>query len=321
MDNQTLDNEPDMDSTLERVKLNPESDREDHIFSVPDKKLGEARQGHSCIIIGPPNSGKTTFLLASERVRYLPNYNPNLQSELTEIPDVYSFPLASEEHNELETSRKELIAAAKRAHSIILCVDITRPQGSLLETRLPVLLAEMSDAVTFAKSYPWHARILQRFRRTPEKGKWFTKRVLNADRFLLVLTKVDLACSFSERPSAIASFIEPVTQARELVGVAVLEAIHSVLKPRATLAVGVSSAWGFHPITGQVLANERGNLIKHPAESEEGILKYWTPFGIREAMSFVITGRAGGTVQILSKEDFLTGWHRKPIKLVYKIEP
>ena len=145
------------------------------------------------------------------------------------------------------------------------------------------------------------------------------KSCLNVDRFLLLLTQVDKLChqlpQGIDRTVRFAEMIDPVEQARELLGVPVLKTIQNSLKPRAQFAVGVISAMGFHPRTGDPFADVDGTPLNLDSESGEDILRRWTPFGIRDAIYFLATGKCRGRVKELHPSDLRAGL--EPLEFSY----
>lgn len=216
--------------------------------------------------------------------------------------------------------RNELIGAALNAASMILCVDITKPGSTLLEKELAISFAEMARPVTFSSPVHWTTQLWSRLQRRPiPPGRRRRKRCLNVDRFLLLLTQVDKLCyqlpPSIERPIRFADMIDPVEQARELLGVPVLRTIQSMLKPDARFAVGVISAMGFHPVTGDPFADIDGTPLNLASESGEDILRRWTPYGIRDALYFLATGECRGTVKELTAGYLLAGL--EPLEFSY----
>jgi hypothetical protein len=216
--------------------------------------------------------------------------------------------------------RETLIQTALNATSMILCIDVTRPGSTLLEKELAISFAEMSKATPFSSTVHWTAKLWARLRRRPvPRGRTRWKRCLNVDRFLLLLTQVDKLCHrlphSIERTVRFAEMIDPVEQARELLGVPVLKTVQNTLKPGARFAVGVISAMGFHPLTGDPFADIDGKPLNLPAETGEDILRRWTPFGIRDAIYFLATGECRGRVKELRADDLRSG--TEPMEFTY----
>jgi hypothetical protein len=200
--------------------------------------------------------------------------------------------------------RSRLIETARTAKSLILCVDISNPASTTLEKELAISFAEMSTLTPTWSTVHWTAKLWAWLRRRPvPQPRKRMKSCLNVDRFLLLLTQVDKLChqlpQGVDRTVRFAEMIDPVEQARELLGVPVLKTIQNSLKPGAQFAVGVISAMGFHPRTGDPFADVDGTPLNLDSESGEDILRRWTPFGIRDAIYFLATGKCRGRVKEL----------------------
>lgn len=216
--------------------------------------------------------------------------------------------------------RKELVDAALNANSMIFCVDVTRPGSTLLEKELAISFAEMARPVVFSSQVHWTAQLLSKLQRRPApRGRVRRKQCLNVDRFLLLLTQVDKLCyqlpPSIEKTIRFAKMIDPVEQARDLLGVPILKTIQSMLKPGAHFAVGVISAMGFHPLTGDPFADVDGTPLNLASESGEDILRRWTPYGIRDAIYFLATGECRGTVKELTPGYLVSG--PEPLEFTY----
>lgn len=224
----------------------------------------------------------------------------------------YILPPDDDENEVNRQHRARLIEAALGATSMILCVDVTKPGTTLLEKELAISFADMSRPVPFHSPVHWGERVMNRLQRRPApRPRMRTKRCLNVDRFLLLLTQVDKLCyqltPSVERTVRFAEMIDPVEQARDILGVPILKTIHRMLKPGARLAVGVISAMGFHPVTGDPFADVDGKPLNLASESGEDILRRWTPYGIRDAIYFLATGECRGTVKEVLPEHLMTG--------------
>jgi hypothetical protein len=219
--------------------------------------------------------------------------------------------------------RPAVIRTAIDASCMILCVDITRPGVVVLEKNLAVAFAEITQPRHIETPVHWKEQMWNRLRRRPApttRFKW--RRCLNADRFLLMLTQVDKLCyrlpPTIERTIRFAQMIDPVEHARDLLGVPLLRMIHSALKPGAIMAVGVTSSYGFHPLTGDSFADTDGTPINLASESGEDILRRWTPYGIRDALYFLATGQSRGTVKQVMPADLTAG--AEPLEFTYATE-
>jgi hypothetical protein len=191
----------------------------------------------------------------------------------------------------------QMFASAREASVLLFCVNAEHPQSDLWQTHLPGFIDQIAG----------HGVPLQ--------------RTLAADRVLILLTKVDRLCErvvrgegstagrfvggLERRPEMVARHLDPVEQARHLLGPSVLNLIRSALKRKAHLAVGVASAGGFNPRSGRSHWEPDGKPRQVAGESADDILRRWVPFGVRDAIFFVASGRCRGTVRGIRREDLL----------------
>lgn len=327
---------------------------------------------HSCVIIGPADSGKTTLLAALKRAceqeaedelnlgfvaepetarlislalgrmakrqtaRDSTNDVQNYPFEINlrgKSPNFWSLPLRvklsvtmndspggavfpTEDSPDLTDKRNLVLAAARNASSMILCVDITRPSVLMLQQQLSLAFAEIVEERTVSARLHIKERLWNRLHGVPNEE---SQLCLNVDRFLLMLTQVDKLCSklsdSVKQTVRIAEIIDPVEQARSLFGPELLKMIRNVLKPEADFAVGITSAFGFNPLTGNSFFDIDGSPTPLSTDSGEDILRRWTPYGIRDAIYFLATGRARGTVKLLTSLDFKPG--PEPLEFTY----
>ena len=222
----------------------------------------------------------------------------------------------------------EMFNRIRESSLIILCVDAFEPNLRLLYERLDILLAEtrvLEDKP--ARRLSWKEKLYYRFR-PPPANKVIGKRArptLKATRFLLLLTHIDQLCNQSPTPGngrhsplRMAQMLDPIAQARETLDVVLLEKIYKSLDiPNAKFAVGVCSPWGFIEEKGGVPFAGRGGQVDatHGEQGEEYLFK-WKPFGVRDAIYFIATGKCRGTVQEVRREHLR---HlKKPIKMNVK---
>jgi hypothetical protein len=211
---------------------------------------------------------------------------------------------SQEENRAFKARRDEVVQFAKNAGTLLFCVDATEPHSDILEAQLPKLLYEMSSVVAVSEILPERS-LFSFLRRTPPPMWYRDRRCISVDRFLLLLTKVDQLCEGLESPERYANWIDPVEQARGLLGPALLNSIRSYLRPNCSFAVGVSSAWGFDQVSGHPFAGAQGHVGKGRHITPERILLDWTPFGIRDAIFYIASGRCRGTVRDVTAEDLL----------------
>lgn len=214
---------------------------------------------------------------------------------------------------EIERWQGHLVSRARRAKSLILCVDATAPQLALLEKQLPVLVDKMAKTFPQLQKVSYEQSLLDRLINLVKSNKLPMRQVkmrcLNVDRFLLLLTKVDRVCATDNRPDLLAARIKPVQTAIQMLGLPFLNMIHQSLKPDAKFAIGVASALGFYPSNGLPLAGDDG-FVKSGGQREDDILNIWKPFGVRDAMFFIATGHATGTVKLVNPQDIRDRNHR-----------
>jgi hypothetical protein len=198
------------------------------------------------------------------------------------------------------------IAELTTASALILVVDATRPCASAIESSLPGLL----DRV--ASSRPAEVPHLARFARSADRSSRRRKR-LAARRLLVLLNKVDVLAEHyvrladrnagaGEILSAVdaASALDPLPLAMEVIGARCIRRLHRALSRDAELAIGVTSASGFSPDGAEPLAQwSRGR-------TEDERMRAWAPFGVREALRFLSTGRLGPSLHRVTEDDLGT---------------
>jgi hypothetical protein len=213
----------------------------------------------------------------------------------------------------------ELLRRGQAAKGIVMCLDPNDQEHCALTHRYTAsLLAKLMDPLNppwwpINEVSPWYVRLRDWFGLgEPERREQKILR-LRARRFLLLLTKVDLYASAllasmhpddarGCTPQQLAGQLDPVAQAAELLGDVVLRRILSALGPDAQFAIGFSSNWGFDPESGEPFMPDgrttRGlhgmSCHRRPAD--------WQPFGVREAIDFMVTGVASGPIRLVDHE-------------------
>lgn len=194
--------------------------------------------------------------------------------------------------------REDMLAGAKVAKSLVLFVNAHAPKSDVLWQHLPRLIKDM----------------------LPDDGR--DRSVLGVDRFLVLFTKIDLVCEdiiddlassarrheFGARltPREVADKLDPLENGRWWLGVEPLQMIRAALRRDASLAVGLASPGGFRLSTGRAFLNEFGRVATtDDLIDPEALLREWTPFGVREALSFAAFGDSASTVRILQDDDLL----------------
>jgi hypothetical protein len=229
-------------------------------------------------------------------------------------------PIDGEPNAQLADWEMELIEGAKTADAIGLCLDPTDMDHlAACHLYLPSLLGRISSSFEPQPRLPStiFERILERF--GIERPIDFTetaRRHMRARRFILLFTKADLMVEqhlqskvgvgwvdVDERPVRLVEMIDATRQACELLGEGVLHRILDALPPDGQLGVAFTSAWGFDPLTGYPFMEPRGNepLLTEGTDRHER-LRDWTPYGVREAMVFMLTGEAHAPVSLVTAE-------------------
>jgi hypothetical protein len=213
------------------------------------------------------------------------------------------FPFSPARWDALSETEKNAYEAA----SLILCIDATNPRSDLWRTSLPQILARI--AIPSGRLLPrlvapppaWSAD----FPRLRTPG-----RQLPYQRVLVVFTQIDRLVQAALRtyaagsrqargrmpplptPTELALQIDALRLLDDAVG-PLLGQLRTALEPSATLAVGLTSAWGMDGLGGR-----------------------WRPFGVREALLFLATGECHEPVvrydNGTSSGDDTSGWFEIP---------
>jgi hypothetical protein len=191
---------------------------------------------------------------------------------------------------------QEATEEVRTADSLVLLVDALDPRTELWYEHLPIILDSFRES---------------------------NARYLRVDRILVLLSRVDLLCDAVMRPHRLAgkasprSFkrlagatpadlahaIDPLEQTCELLGKPILKAVLDVLRPGASLAVGIVSAGGFVHKSGEPLWNATGQCWSCQGGASSSALRLWEPYGIREAVLYLAIGQADSPIVPLSYAD------------------
>ena len=270
-------------------------------------------------------TSRYSFSIHEDRPSLLPWRAPrrkSLRMTILDGPGGALFPLEEEsdrlKRRQIETFRKDLVVYGRRqARSLVFCVDSTEPRAPFLESHLPRLISELCTDTRPTKgglAQPWP--------------------YLPFRRVLVLLTKIDALCSAVARghavtssrrfrasdldrgfipldPARLARLVEPVHQARTVLGNTLLPGIRAAMAPEAELAIGVCSAGGFLPQRGEAFLESSLSST----DGSAGALDHWQPFGIREALGFLVSGRESSSVKLVQGRDFLVGDEVPPLPL------
>ena len=258
------------------------------------------------------------------------NDDQHLSMVISDGPGGALFPLPSgelSESAEAHEHRSNFVNSGRKANVIVLLLDANSPhQRALVKSHLPGILSDILVEYPISKRLDVRVRRFIRevfFSMSPNNIYWQLKRrnrsstkALAAEHFLILLNKIELVCdrhvinSRDNQPSYIrqsaldvAHLVDPVKQAKKCIGLGILKAINNHLRPKAKLAVGVISAYGFQR-NGEIFAPSR---LPQEFKTDGHIFDMWRPFGIRDALYFMVTGktRRRGRVRLVHAEDLL----------------
>ncbi|HVR99887.1 MAG TPA: hypothetical protein VMW27_24900 [Thermoanaerobaculia bacterium] len=211
--------------------------------------------------------------------------------------------------SDLAVWEEELIRDGRGAGALVLCVDATDPKPDLVSRYMRNILANLGQRYQPDLVEPPGYRMLKALHLARPVPALKKERRIPPRRFLLLFTKVDqlvdAAVDWPEdappefeppRPVQLASRLGPVQVACELLDESNLLRIANALQPEADFAVGLTSAWGFNPFTGRPFMEEN-NPVGPSNQSRSRRFLNWRPFGVREALLFMVTGKARQPVQ------------------------
>jgi hypothetical protein len=335
----------------------PRRDPEDyHLkFLVGERGTGTfVRRAYQDMLLGAPGDAThdvQRYRFAARVTRPRTFWRPADPTEATltinDGPGGALFPDAVDAHTEdrggLTQWEESMIEDAVSASCLVLCVDCSVPDTDLVLSQLADRLRDFSSRAAPTTAEPvtetWGQRLYRRLERihgAHRPRRRVAERWLNADRFLLLLTKVDVlaerVAAAHDRasgvpvgttpPSAVAAAIDPVHQACELLGEVFLQQILGALRPGAELAVGLTSARGFDAETGRPFRarpappwtdDDPEALDEDPASDaaeSPAYLKDWAPVGLRDAVIFMVRGEARGAVRTVDEGALLPGLRR-----------
>lgn len=221
--------------------------------------------------------------------RYLPRTRPLVESAFLHIVDGpggdllphYDDLLSPVASTDSETT---LLNWARNAHSLMLCVNAADPKFKTLVRELPPLLGRIRAE----------------------------QRHVHFDRVLLLLTQADKVVSSylqvvkefgkhgpvklapalqylcqTATPAELCQIIDPLAFACDTLGKEIVHALWQSVSPRSKFGIGLCSAWGFDADTGAAFVEDTEGFGGHRLVDEQSWL-HWTPFGVREALYFIL---------------------------------
>ena len=233
----------------------------------------------------------------------------SMYMEVSDGPGGALFPVGAVKHDDSTLAikyRPLLIDAAKEARVLVLLIDASdSEQLNDVIQFMPGILSDMAtNAVRFryvrSKIGHWlNKKLMQLIHPEASMSDWVRTRELKADRFLILLNKIDILCQgwadasrdSRLKPETVANVLDPVKQAKELLQVGFLKEVHQYLKPGAKLAVGITSARGFY---NDGLVFDREHLPDAKKRMSVGI-NAWRPYGLRDALYFYFNRSGAGT--------------------------
>jgi len=240
-----------------------------------------------------------------------PEKRMGLELRVTDGPGGALFPTADDRVNpNLPKWERDMLDGSRQADALVLCVDSTKPELDRISRFLRDILAKVAERQPVsAPSLPPGHRLLKALGRAFDPPPDPLRRI-QARRFLLLLTKIDRLVSapldgapqWSGKgpvPRDLARSLSPLALACELVDASNLMRILAALKPDAELAVGLTSAWGFNEAGYPFMEDDSPvRLSTQPADRKSSD---WRPFGVREALLFLLEGRTGGPVERVTR--------------------
>ena len=265
------------------------------VTQLPDKNIEDSDR-----ILATNNHVKYDFKI--EGRRYLPHsFNTKKLFELNfsfhDGPGGAMFTDKEVVWREQELTRNAMLEDSKNAHTLVFLFD-----GNLRQSKL------MHESLS---------RILPLLQRQSSHGK------IGALRILILLNKADVV---SERlyvemnrsnpyqddpyltPDVIAQQMDPLGQAIECLGLQSLKRIRNAMRADAELAIGLTSTWGFKS-DGRPLVNNAGKpnfQTVHDRGADDDFLAQWNPFGIRDALIYLATGKVSPTIHIVRPYDLVS---------------
>jgi hypothetical protein len=239
----------------------------------------------------------------------------HVEIDLRDWPGRWIFPAreaASEEHS---ARIERFVEEAREAACLVLCVPAQDPRQALGNGLLASLLSRL--AVSTGSLVP---RLASSNGRVGVPPVLTPRLVLPFERVLVLLTKVDLLCrelieslsvggrqpgnalwatvarlTRTARDAALS--IDPLRFAEEGLD-GLLTSLHSMLRPGATLAVGLTSSRGFASRDTDPGAAGLADGVDAPRDTSPLV---FPPFGLLESLLFIATGRARPPIELVEE--------------------
>ena len=185
--------------------------------------------------------------------------------------------------------RETLVEALSKSDNLLICFDSNARNIELAQLSIDNLRGEIKELMPKARYLPFQ-------------------------RVLILLNKIDSLCRDTLRARGeremsakdLADIIDPFAQARHLIGQPLLDDLFKSIHPKAKLAIGVSSAWGFKP-DGSPLFKKTGDAVKAPQGEDvdtNDFLEMRAPYGLYEALVFLAKGEVLPPLHRVQRSDF-----------------
>ena len=279
--------------------------------SNSQKELGKRlNEAHNQILSGSTNSvsgregssstwdvTKYNFNIEG-RLRHARHFNSLKLFDMTlsfyDGPGGALFVETEDEWNKQADNRGIMIQDSKNAYTLLFCLDGSQKLAHYMQANLSKILPLLQDHKNNDGYIP-------------------PKRVM------ILLNKVDqLATNLYEQigrgyadqiipvtPKDIADEMDPFQMAVECIGYASLKMIRDSMSADAELAIALISNWGFKA-NGYPLVDKDGRpifLSELNRGDENDFVSQWHPFGVRECLIYLATGRTDSMIHVIEPND------------------
>ena len=220
----------------------------------------------------------------------------NMKLSFHDAPGGAMFTTKRSVWDDQETTRREMLSEAKGAYTLIFCFDGSTRQARLMQSSLARILPLLQSTRRGRYMYPMRVVVL------------LNKMDQVCDDFYTKLAKEfpSIIQNPSITPETIAADLDPLAMAIECLGYESLKSLRDAMRPDAELAVGLISTWGFNyegkPLVGP---NGRPNFLTIANRGHgNDFVSQWKPYGIRETLIYLATGRTSPNLHVMRPEDF-----------------
>ena len=277
------------------------AEEQQNLTELLDQAIGQILQEGDMTAIKATNDHKKYEFVIEGRLKTSRHYNGakafrDMKMAFHDGPGGAMFTLKKNVWETQRSTREEMIKEAKDAYTLIFCFDGTQRNARMMQSSLARVLPLLQNRRKGNYLYPMRIVIL--LNKIDQVCEKFYMRLADQSDGLLQ--------NHSVTPESVAHSLDPLSMAIECLGYESLKMLRGAMRPDAELAVGLMSTWGFNN-QGQALVNSNGtpNILtsanKIPANE---FVSQWRPFGIREMLVYLATGREASMLQIVQPEDF-----------------